>query len=89
MRKLFFIYLFFAIIHTSYANVTKLDSLLGLLNNEHGEKEQIDLYNDIAEAYIHLDNNLSLDYALKAIDASNRINYSEGLLDAYNTIATN
>ncbi|MBL7888501.1 MAG: response regulator [Bacteroidia bacterium] len=89
MRKQFFIYLFFVTIHSSYATVTKVDSLLSLLNDKHSEKEQIDLYNDIAEEYIHLDNNLSFDYALKAIDASNRINYSEGLLIAYNTIAIN
>ncbi len=89
MRKYSALFLFFIITHTSLISSTKVDSLLNLLKNTPGEKELIDLYNDLADEFIHLDNNRSLDYARKAIDASARINYSEGLLDAYNTVATN
>lgn len=89
MKKIQIVFLFFVFFQSSLFSSTKIDSLLALLNTNPGEKEQIDLFNNLAEEYIHLDNNKSLDFALKAIDASGQIGYSEGLLDAYDIVATN
>ena len=61
----------------------KIDSLTLNLSDVNSDIELIDLYNEIAHEYRKTDSVQTATYSNKAIELAKKLNYSEGISDAY------
>ena len=90
MRKIYLIFIFFSV----YSNAQlqgqpKIDSLLIALKTSKVEIVKVDILNAISQEYVNINPLIGIKYAKQSSDLSLKINYNNGLGDAYRCIANN
>jgi serine phosphatase RsbU (regulator of sigma subunit)/TPR repeat protein len=78
-----FVLLFLFALNLSAQNQEELDSLNKVLETEISDRERVDVWNGIARVYWSSDSVKTAEYANKAINLSEEIDYPEGISDAY------
>lgn len=85
MRKTVFFFLSILFIFSYLESNADIDSLKARLNKVSG-KEKVDILNEIAGNYWYSDPQLSIKYGIQAEEIAQKIDYAEGLAEAYHTI---
>jgi len=82
MKYYFFAFLLLYCNILSAQNQSVIDSLMSVLESNISEKERVDIYVEIADEYGTSDSAKTFQYLNKAIKLADKINYSEGKIDA-------
>lgn len=80
---LFILILFLGFTKLKAQEKAKVDSLTQVLKMNLTNKERVNTYNTIAEEYRYADSLKVAEYTQKAIQLAEKINYPEGIVDAY------
>ena len=64
-------------------NLHKIDSLREALRTDISERQEVDIYNQIAEEYHYFDSLQVTTHTKKALQLAKKINYQEGIVNAY------
>jgi signal transduction histidine kinase len=86
MNKLFVVFLFVIINQLSFAQTAEIDSLLHAVTTDIPNRQKVDAFNQVAFKYLGFDSVNTAKYANQAIAIAEKINYREGICDAYYAI---